>query len=361
MLRSSFGLRPRNRPRDLVFATAVAALAIDGLRRLTKRRARFRLEGRNALVTGGSRGLGLEIARVLVDRGANVAIVARDAAEIDRVIAELHGRAPTVRVVGIPADLSCGTQIAAAIEHVRLALGPIDVLVNNAGLIEVGPLDSNTEEDFQTAMRVHCFGPLRLMLGLRDDMRRRGGGRIANIASIGGIVAVPHFLPYSTSKFALMGLSEAMRAELARERIFVSTIAPGLMRAGSPRNAQLHGKYAEENAWFTLADSLPGLSMPASRAARAIVRALEDGTAHVVVGLPAKMIALAKGLFPNAIAAITAFGGSFLPRSPQSLDKTGRETVRKTGSKTGRNGSDIRRPPPRAVTVTGMNAPGADP
>ncbi|HSY25825.1 MAG TPA: SDR family oxidoreductase [Polyangiaceae bacterium] len=125
-----------------------------------------------------------------------------------------------------------------------MALGPIDVLVNNAGLIEVGPLDSNTEEDFQTAMRVHCFGPLRLMLGLRDDMRRRGGGRIANIASIGGIVAVPHFLPYSTSKFALMGLSEAMRAELARERIFVSTIAPGLMRTGSPLHAQSKGKYA---------------------------------------------------------------------------------------------------------------------
>jgi hypothetical protein len=124
MLRSSFGLRPRNRPRDLVFATAVAALAIDGLRRLTKRRARFRLEGRNALVTGGSRGLGLEIARVLVDRGANVAIVARDAAEIDRAIAELHGRSPMVRVVGIPADLSCGTQIAATISMYAWRSGP---------------------------------------------------------------------------------------------------------------------------------------------------------------------------------------------------------------------------------------------
>jgi short-subunit dehydrogenase len=336
MLRFSFALRRQNRPRDLACAAALAALAVDGLRRIAKRRARFRLEGRNALVTGGSRGLGLEIARVLVDRGANVAIVARDAAEIERAVAELRRRAPKARVAGVPADLSCGTQIADAIEHVRLALGAIDVLVNNAGLIEVGPLDTNTEEDFQTAMRVHCFGPLRLMLGLRDDMRRRGGGRIANIASIGGIVAVPHLLPYSTSKFALMGLSEAMRTELARERIFVSTIAPGLMRTGSPLNAQFKGKHAEESAWFTLADSLPGLSMPASRAARVIVRALEDGTAHVVVGLPAKAIALAKGLFPNAVAAVTSFVGSFMPQSHDKSAQKGRE---------------IPLPAPRAVTA----------
>jgi short-subunit dehydrogenase len=301
MLRSSFGLRRRNRARDLACAAAVAALAVDALRRLAKRRARFRMEGRNALVTGGSHGLGLEIARVLVDRGANVAIIARDADEIDRAVAELRTCSSKVRVVGIPADLGNGTQIAAAIERVRLALGPIDVLVNNAGLIGVGPLDTNSEEDFETAMRVHCFGPLRLMLGLRDDMRRRGGGRIANIASIGGIVAAAHLLPYSTSKFALMGLSEAMRAELTRERIYVSTI-----------------------------------SMPASGAARVIVRALEDGTAHVVVGLPARVIALTKGLFPNAVAAITAFAASLLPRSRD---------------KTMRKGRDIPLPFPRAVTA----------
>ncbi len=278
--------------------------------------------GRNALVTGGSRGLGLEIARVLVARGANVAIVATDAAEIERAVAELRARSVDAgtgaRVVGVPGDLSSGTQTAATIERVRAELGPIDVLVNNAGMIEVGPLDSNTEDDFQTAMRVHCFGPLRLMLGLRDDMRRRGGGRIANIASIGGIVAVPHMLPYSTSKFALMGLSEAMRAELVRERIYVSTIAPGLMRTG--------------------------LSMPASRAARIIVRSLEDGTAHVVIGLPAKAVALAKGLFPNAVAAVTAFAGSVLPHGH-----------RKTAP-TGQRGRDRPLPSPRVVTSATLRA-----
>lgn len=341
MLRSSFGFRRRDTARDLAIAAVLAVLALDGLRRVARRRARFHMEGRNALVTGGSRGLGLEIARVLVDRGANVAIVARDAAEIERAVAELRRRSAKGRVVGVPGDLSSGTQIATTIERARAALGPIDVLVNDAGMIEVGPLDTNTEEDFQTAMRVHCFGPLRLMLGLRDDMRRRGGGRIANIASIGGIVAVPHLLPYSTSKFALMGLSEAMRAELVRERIYVSTIAPGLMRTGSPVNARFNGKSAEEFAWFTLADSLPGLSMPASRAARVIVRSLEDGTAHVVVGLPAKAVALAKGLFPNAVAAVTAFAGSVLPHSHD---------------KTAKKGRDIPLPGPRAVSGATLDA-----
>jgi short-subunit dehydrogenase len=336
LLRSTLGMRGRPSVRAWTCAAIATALAIDGLRRIVKRRVRFRVAGRNALVTGGSRGLGLEIARVLVDRGANVAILARSAAEIDRAVAELRRRSAKVRVVGIAADLSCGSEIAATIERVRAVLGPVDVLVNNAGLIEVGPLDTNTEEDFQTAMRVHCFGPLRLMLGLRDDMRRRGGGRIANIASIGGVVAIPHLLPYSTSKFALMGLSEAMRAELAAERIFVSTVAPSLMRAGSPVNAKFKGRPAEENAWFTLADSLPGLSMPASRTARVIVRALEDGTAHVVIGLPAKILAVAKGLFPNAAAAVTALAGFLLPRSHDKSVK---------------NGHDVRLPPPRVMTA----------
>jgi short-subunit dehydrogenase len=126
-------------------------------------------------------------------------------------------------------------------------------------------------------------------------MRERGGGRVANIASIGGLVAVPHLLPYSASKFALVGLSQGMHAELAREGILVSTIAPGLMRTGSPRNALFKGAREQEYAWFAISDSLPLLSMSATRAARRIVQAIERGEARVVLGLPAKIAALAAG------------------------------------------------------------------
>src|SRR5437764_2101577 len=119
-------------------------------------------------------------------------------------------------------------------------------------------------------------------------MRRRHSGRIINITSIGGKVSVPHLLPYGASKFALVGLSEGLRAELARDGVVVTTVCPGLMRTGSPRNAFFKGRHRAEYTWFTLGDSLPGVSMSAERAARKIIEACRNGTAEVVLSLLAK-------------------------------------------------------------------------
>ena len=88
-------------------------------------------------------------------------------------------------------------------------------------------------------------------------MKRRGGGRIINIASIGGKIAVPHLLPYVASKFALVGLSEGLRAELARDRIYVTTVSPGLMRTGSHLNALFKGQHKKEFALFSVANASP--------------------------------------------------------------------------------------------------------
>ncbi|HKU38642.1 MAG TPA: SDR family oxidoreductase [Polyangiales bacterium] len=279
-------------------------------------RHRFPLRGKNALVTGGSRGLGLEIARVLVERGANVAILARSSEDIERALVDLseHRTSATALILGETCDLCDSAAIDAAFASLHERLGPIDVLVNNAGTIQVGPLDSVTGEDFESAMRLHCYAPLRTMLAVREGMKARGGGRIANIASIGGVVSVPHLLPYSTSKFALMGLSQGMRAELSRDGILVSTIAPGLMRTGSPRNATFKGEHRKEYAWFTLSDSLPPLSLSSRRAARRIVRAIERGEPHVVLGLPAKLAMLASGFAPGLVNRAMTLANSLLPK-----------------------------------------------
>jgi len=190
-----------------------------------------------------------------------------DATEIERAVAELRGRTRLGgRVVGACCDLQDPTAIDTMLDVVRTELGPIDVLVNNAGMIEVGPLEAMTIDDFEQAMQLHCFAPLRTMLAVKDTMRVRGGGRIANIASIGGLVSVPHLLPYSTSKFALVGLSRGMQEALARDCIRVTTVTPGLMRTGSPRNAAFKGSHRREFAWFALADSLPLLSVNSERA-----------------------------------------------------------------------------------------------
>lgn len=145
-------------------------------------------------------------------------------------------------------------------------------------------------------------------------MREQGGGRIANIASIGGKIGVPHLVPYAASKFAQVGLSLGLRAELARDGILVTTVSPGLMRTGSPRNAHFKGRHRAEYAWFSISDSLPLVSMSASRAAKLIVNAVRRGEAEVVLSLPAKVAAVAQALAPELMARALDLANRVLPR-----------------------------------------------
>jgi short-subunit dehydrogenase len=314
--------------RKFAFASlaALTAGAIFASAR-ARQKAFFDLRGKNALVTGGARGLGLEIARVLVSKGANVIVVARDAEEIARAISDLkqHVASSDVTIAGEACDLTDGEAIEPLLSRIRSQFGVVDVLVNNAGTIQVGPLSSMTVEDFESAMRLHCFAPLRLVLGLREGMRSRGGGRVANISSIGGLVSVPHLLPYSASKFALVGLSQGLRMELAREKIMVSTIAPGLMRTGSPRHASFKGDHQKEYAWFAISDALPLLSASSARSARRVVRAIERGEPHLVIGAPAKLAALANGLLPNVVTRALTVVNAALPSGQDQRERKGFE------------------------------------
>jgi short-subunit dehydrogenase len=149
-------------------------------------------------------------------------------------------------------------------------------------------------------------------------MRRRQSGRIVNISSIGGKISVPHLLPYSVGKFALSGFSEGMRAELTRDNVYVTTVYPGLMRTGSPRNADFKGNHRAEYTWFLLSDSAPGFSISADRAARQIIRACEYGTSQVVLGLPAKFAVKLNALFPTTAATAAAIASRALPKRDDS-------------------------------------------
>ena len=286
-----------------------AALATLGYT-LVQRARRWDLRGRTVLVTGGSRGLGLSIARELAAAGARVAICGRDEATLDRARRELerHGL-----VVALRCDMRVKDDVDLLVKEVSARLGPIDALVNNAGLITVGPVEAMDVRDFADAMDTNFWGPLHAIRAVLPEMRRRRTGRIVNIASIGGMIAMPHVLPYSASKFALVGLSEGLRAELARDGILVTTICPGLMRTGSPRHAFFKGRPRAEHAWFSISASLPGLSMDVERAAREIIEALSAGEAGRVLSLPAKLGALAHGLFPGFTAEVLGLVNRCLP------------------------------------------------
>src|SRR5262249_19813159 len=162
---------------------------------------------------------------------------------------------------------------------------PIDILINNAGTIRVGPIETMTIDDYRDSINTHFWGPYFATTAVLPSFQRRRQGRIVNISSIGGKISVPHLVPYSVGKFALTGFSEGLRSELLKDNIFVTTVCPGLMRTGSPRNAFFKGNNEAEYAWFSISDALPLVSMSAKRAARQIVNACVRGDAEVVLSL----------------------------------------------------------------------------
>src|SRR5436190_4735206 len=198
--------------------------------------SRFDFRKKAVLITGGSRGLGLEIARLLAQEGAWVAIAGRNTETLATAKTELEKHAS--RVLEIPCDVRQQEQVQAAVDETVRNFGRIDVLINDAGIIQVGPFETMTLEDFENAMATHAWGPLYAIRAVFPHMRQQGGGRIVNVSSIAGKIAVPHLLPYVMSKFALAGLSEGLQAEVARYGIHVTTVYPGLMRTGSHVNAR---------------------------------------------------------------------------------------------------------------------------
>jgi NAD(P)-dependent dehydrogenase (short-subunit alcohol dehydrogenase family) len=300
---SERGLPRARRPRRRGWLSSFAAgfslaggLTVLALR--SRRRPRF--TGQSVVITGGSRGLGLVLAREFAAEGARLTLLARDPDELARAEAELADRG--AEVLAISCDVRDQSAVQDAVERVVEHYGGIDVLVNNAGIIQVGPLDHMRLEDFAEALAVHAWGPLYTTLAALPHMRRQGGGRLVNISSIGGKVAPPHLLPYVTSKFALTGLSEGLRAELTHEHISVTTVIPGLMRTGSHVNAWFKGHHRGEYTWFTLLDALPITSFSARRAARQIVEATRRGAARIIITPQARLAVLADTLFPGVMA-----------------------------------------------------------
>jgi NAD(P)-dependent dehydrogenase (short-subunit alcohol dehydrogenase family) len=177
----------------------------------------------------------------------------------------------------------------------------------------MGPFANMELQDFADAMAVHVWGPLHLVMAVLPYMRQQGAGRIVNIASIGGLIAIPHLLPYCTSKFALMGLSDGLRSELAADNILVTTVAPGLMRTGSHVNALMKGRHQEEFAWFAIANALPLFSIDVRKAAQRIVNSCRHGRAKLLITPQARLAQIASALFPGPTAAALKFTARLLP------------------------------------------------
>lgn len=284
-------------------------------------------QGKVVLITGGSRGLGLALAEEFALQGSKIVICAREEPELERAHRRLAERG--ANVLAISCDLTQREQVQHLIDQATQHYGRIDILINNAGIITVGPIEAQTLNDYEDSMQVMYWGAVYATKAVLPQMLERKQGHIVNICSIGGKVAVPHLLPYSSAKFALTGFSEGLYAELKRKGICVVTVVPGLMRTGSTVNAFFKGKHHAEFTWFNLADSLPLLSISAQKAARSIVQATRKNKAEVTLTLPAKLLARFHGLFPGMTMKIMSIVDRLLPQAGEveGLDRwTGKES-----------------------------------
>ncbi|MBC7807036.1 MAG: SDR family NAD(P)-dependent oxidoreductase [Akkermansiaceae bacterium] len=313
-----------------MWLAAAIGLGVAALAGMVLRQGRKEdLPGKTVLITGGSRGLGLLLARRFAAEGGRVALCARDRDSLERARQDLiaRGAAPD-QVFVHSCDVTDPAQIAATVRATEQYFnGPVDILVNNAGTIQVGPAETMTQADYEEAFATHFWAAYHFVEVVLPHMRARRSGRIVNISSIGGIVSVPHLLPYSASKSALVGYSEGLRAELLKDNIYVTTVCPGLIRTGSPRNAFFKGQNEKEYAWFALSDSLPGSSMSADAAADEILNAVRSGDAFLVTSLAAQAAALLHGVFPGMTADLMGAANQLLPGAGGGIG-----TARRTGA-----------------------------
>jgi NAD(P)-dependent dehydrogenase (short-subunit alcohol dehydrogenase family) len=335
-----------SRQLPLLAGAAAAGVAAASVAALLRRRPSYDFVGRTVLITGGSRGLGLVLARAFVARGASVALMARDPQELARAVENLG---PGVPAAGIVGDVRRPDSCAQTVDEVIARFGRLDVLVNNAGLILSAPLARTGVDDFEALMDVHFWGTLHMTSAALPHLLARPGGRVANICSIGGKVAVPHLSAYCASKFAQAGLSAVLREELGQHGVTVTTVFPGLMRTGSHVQARFRGDAEREYQLFALAAGTPVLAISAERAARSIVRAVARGQADLTVPASMRLAARANAVAPNLTAALLSKVNRWLP--------DGRVLPTRRPRSTAMRGADLALAPAvRAAIVLGERA-----
>jgi NAD(P)-dependent dehydrogenase (short-subunit alcohol dehydrogenase family) len=268
------------------------------------------------LITGGSRGLGLALAERFARAGYRVALVARDEHELSHareLLLHRHAVSHPDHVLIITADLTDRAQAQSAVQKTIDTFGRLDVLINNAGVMEVAPMENQPLDAFERSMAIHFYAPLHTIQAALPHMleRHTNGERhaasIVNVGSIGGKVAMPHMLPYCAGKFALVGFSEGLHSELRHKGIRVTTVNPGFLRTGSHVQAHFAGQPEKEYRWFALGATAPLLTATAEDAANRIFRAVEAGRAEVTITPQAFVAARLHGLAPEATQFVASY------------------------------------------------------
>lgn len=322
-------------------ALLTAALAGSALR---KPRSLWSPAGKVVVITGSSRGLGLNMAEEFALAGAKVVLSARNGNELESAKNSLVSRRPSIhsdQILIVPCDLTRPEDCRRLIEDATKHWGRVDVLINSAGIIHIGPIEQLPIETYREAMEIDYFGMVQTVQAVLPQMLERGEGRIVNITSIGGKIPVPHLAPYVGSKFAAVGFSETLHAEMRSKGIQVTTVCPGLMRTGSYPNAIVVGNREREYRWFSLSASIPGIAHSAEGAARKIFEATCEGRAEIAIGWDAYFAARLHGLSPEFTQYAGSLANEFiLPEPGGSSVPTSAQKIRPPRSKLWRSFSE---------------------
>ncbi len=301
-----------------LLALVAGAGAAYGLKTYLRSQRRISLAGKSVIVTGSTSGLGLLLAKEAAKQGARVVLAARDEHDLERAAADVR-RLGAPDVLAVPTDVSDADQAQALIDKTIERFGGVDVLLNDAGLMIVGPAAAMTLEDYRKVLGTNFWGAVNTSLAVIPHMRARRSGRIGNIVSIGGLIPAPHMLPYTASKFALTGFTRGLRNDLARDNVLVTGIYPPTIRTGGHPHAWFKGDKEREYTWFGLGDTIPGVAKSAEATAKQAWRAICDGDPELIVGLPAKLAVAFDGVFPEWSSELRALVERGLP-APIHLD-----------------------------------------
>ncbi len=306
-----------------ILASVATAAAAWFLLPRSGSRSRRPVSPRVVVITGGSRGLGLALAHRFGRAGDRLVLAARDTEELSRAREALLERGSVQSAADlllVPTDLTDQAQAQHLIDQAFARFGRIDVLINNAGIIEVGPFENQPLVAFERAMNTNFYAalytiqaslPRMLAQSSQSSMHGRKAS-IVNISSIGGKIPVPHLLPYVASKFALTGLSEGLHAELRHKGIRVTTVCPGLMRTGSSIQAQFTGQAEKEFGWFSLGATTPGIAASSGHAANRIFNATRCGSAEITITPQAWLAARIHGTAPSVTQWVAALANQYI-------------------------------------------------
>lgn len=277
--------------------------------------------GQVAIITGSSRGLGLALAHRFARAGVKLVLVARSTEELQDALDDLTADTSVIDredVLLYPCDLSDSSNAEGLVEATIQKFGRLDILINNAGVIVVGPAEDQPLDAYRHAMEVDFFAALYCIYAALPGFLRQRSGAIVNIASIGGKFAVPHLLPYVAAKFALTGFSEGLHAELRNKGVRVTTVCPGLMRTGGEVHAQFRGQVKKEKAWFQLAARTPLVAASVKHAANKIFDSVDEGRAEITITPQAWLAARFAGLAPETTQRVCALIHAHLLPAPNT-------------------------------------------